>query len=181
MSCLNKKTILQVYGIFTLILFSCSVVCPFLQVSLFGVHTFTGSPGPATFWSFKVTTMYFRTPDNPGPPIMGEYWFADYWTRYGSYRTAELGLGVGSILAFMLVVQVLTIVSEALAISKVKPYLFLSSAILNVCVIVFMWLTSRAFTYSYYRYSFHAGFWLAVASATLFLAASVLSWNRNSI
>jgi hypothetical protein len=73
--------------------------------------------------------------------------------------------------------QVLTILFAASAIFKVKPYLFLSSAIFNVCVIVSMWLTSRAFTYSYYRYSFQAGFWLAAVSATLFLAGAILSWK----
>ena len=178
---MNKKTILQVYGTFTLILFSCSIVYPFLQVSLFGFYTFTGVLGPETFWSFKVTTMFFRTPDSPGPTVIGEYWFADYWTQYASHRTAELGFGIGSILAFMFGAQVLTVLSAALAISKVKPYLFLSSAIFNVCIIVLMWLTSRAFTYSYYRYSFQTGFWLAAASVTLSLAGSVLSWHRNSI
>jgi hypothetical protein len=178
---LNKKTIVKVYGIFTLILFLCSVVYPFLQVQLFGIVTFTGAPGPETFWSFKVTTIWFRTPDNPGPPIIREYWFADYWTQYTSYRTVELGFGIGPILAFMLGAQVLTVLFAALAISKVKPYLFISSAIFNVCIIVFMWLTSRAFAYSYYRCSFQAGFWLAAASATLFFAGSVLPWNRISI
>lgn len=177
---MNQKTILQIYGIFTLILFLCSIVYPFLQVSLFGIYTFTGAPGPETFWSFKVTTIFFRTPDNPGPTIIGEYWFADYWTQYASYKTAELGFGIGSILAFMWGVQVLTVLFAVLAIARVKPYLFLSSAIFNVCIIVSMWLTSRAFTYSYYRYSFQAGFWLAAASATLFLAGSFMSWKGHA-
>jgi len=177
---LNKKTILQVYGVFTLILFLGSIVYPFLQVSLFGIVTFTGVPGPETFWSFKATAVFFHTPDNPGPPITSECWFIDCWTEYASYRTAELGFGIGSILAFMFGAQALTVLFAALAISKVRPYLFLSSAILNVCIIVSMWLTSRAFTYSYYRYSFQAGFWLAAASATLFLAGSFMSWKGHA-
>jgi len=177
---LNKKTILQVYSAFTLIFFLCSIISPFLQVSLFGIVTFTGVPGPEKFWSFKVTTIFFRTPDSPGPTIIGEYWFADYWRQYASYRTAELGLGIGSILALMFGAQVLTVLSAALAISKVKPYLFLSSATFSVCIIVFMWLTSRAFTQSYYRYSFQTGFWLAAASVALFLAGSILSWKGQA-
>lgn len=177
---MNKKTILQVYGAFTFILFVCSIVYPFLQVSLFGIVTFTGVPGPETFWSFKATAVFFHTPDNPGPPITSECWFTDCWSEYASYRTAELGLGIGSILALVFAAQVLTVLFAALAISKIKPYLFLSSAILNACIIIFMWLTSRPFTHSYYKYSFQAGFWLAVASATLFLAGSILSWKGHA-
>jgi len=167
----------KVYSILTLILFLFSIVYPFLQVQLFGLVTFTGAPGPETFWSFRATTVWFRTPDSPGSPIIREYWFADYWTQYTSYRTVELGFGIGSILAFMFGAQVLTILFAASAIFKVKPYLFLVSVIFNVFIIVFMWLTSRAFSYSYYRCSFQAGFWLTVASATLFLAGSILSWK----
>lgn len=169
---------MKVYGILTLIVFLCSIVYPFLQVQLFGIVTFTGAPGPATFWSFRATTIWGRTPDNPGPPVIREYWFADYWTQYTSYRTVELGFRIGSILAFMFGAQVLAVLFAALAIFRVKPYLFLSSAIFNFCIIVFIWLTSRAFSYSYYRCSFLAGFWLAAASATLFLVGSVLSWKR---
>lgn len=168
---------MQVIGVLACFLFVYSIFYPFLQVQLFGIVTFTGSPGPEIFWSFKVTTVYFRTPDNPGAPIIKEYWFADYWTEYINYKTIELGLGIGSVLVFMFGAQVLTILFAALAIFRVKPYLFLSATILNVSITFCMWLTSRAFIYPYYRHAFQAGFWLTFASVTLFLAASILSWR----
>jgi len=123
----------KVYGIFTLTLFLCSIVYPFLQVQLFGIVTFTGAPGPATFWSFKVTTIFFHTPDNPGPPVIREYWFADYWAQYGSYRTAELGLGIAFISAFMFGAQILAVLSAALAcILSVEANVIVSSRVSDV-------------------------------------------------
>lgn len=168
---------MRVLGAFACILFIGSIFYPFLQVQLFGIETFTGSPGPETFWSFKVTTVYFRTPDNPGVPIMREYRFVDCWTEYISYKAIELGLGIGSVLVFMFGIQVLTILFASLAIFRVKPYPFLTATILNVSITFCMWLTSRAFIYPYYWYGFQAAFWLTFASATLFLAASILSWR----
>jgi hypothetical protein len=174
---LNGKSVLRVLAAFACVLFIGSILYPFLQVQLFGIETFTGSPGPETFWSFKVTTVYFRTPDNPGVPIMREYWFADYWTEYINYKTLELGLGIGYILVFMFGIQVLTILFAILAISRVKPYQFLSATIPNVLITFCMWLTSRAFIHPYYWVEFQTGFWLTFASVTLFLAASILSWR----
>jgi hypothetical protein len=165
---------LRILGAFAFILFIGSVFCPFLQVQLFGTVTFTGSPGPDTFWSSKLTMVYFRTPDNPGVPVIREFWFADYWTRYINYKTMELGLGIGFVLVFMFGVQVLMILFGALAIFGFRPYLFLSATIFNVLITFCMWLTSRAFIYPNYWYEFQAGFWLTFASSTLFLAASVL-------
>jgi hypothetical protein len=174
---LKRKSIFRVLGAFACILFIGSILYPFLQVQLFGIETFTGSPGPETFWSFKVTTVYFQTPDNAGVPIVREYWFADCWTRYVNYRTMELGLGIGYVLVFMFGIQVLTILFAALAISRVKSYPFLSATILNVSITFCMWLTGRAFIYPHYRYEFQAGFWLTFTSVTPFLAASILSWK----
>ncbi len=173
---MNGKCLLRLFGAVTCILFICSVFCPFLQVQLF-VVTFTGYPGPETFWSFKVTAVYFRTPDSPGAPIIKEYWFADYWTKYINYRTIDFGLGIGPVFVVIFGAQVLTILFAALAILKVRSHSFLSAAILNVSITFCMWLTSRAFIYPYYKYAFETGFWLTSASATLFLAAAISVWR----
>jgi len=83
----------------------------------------------------------------------------------------ELGLGMDTVLMLLFVAQALTVLFTALAIIKVKPHLFLSAAVLNVFTTFFMWLTSRAFVYPYFVYTFRAGFWLTLPTAALFLAA----------
>lgn len=166
----------RAFGAFALSVFICSVLYPFMRVQLLGIVTFTGAPGPTTFWSFKTNSIFYRTPDNPGPPIITELWFWDCWNQYTTYRTKELGLGINNVLISMFGAQVLTLLLTASAILKLKTHLHLSAAIVNVFTIFCMWLASRAFITSNYMYAFEAGFWLTLASATLFLAAAILSW-----
>ena len=164
----------RVLGALASFLFLCSILSPFLEVSWFGLRTFVGSPGPLTFWSFRMTNAYFRTPSDL---VMNELWFIEYWSDYANYRTLELGLAMSTILALLFMVQVLTILIGGLAVSKVKSSLFFSAAILNVVTVFCMWLVSSAFIYPYINYVFLAGFWLASTSAALFFAASTLSWK----
>jgi len=171
---LDWKDMLRVLGAFACFLFALSIFHPFLQVQLFDIVTFSGYPGPETFWSFKVINVYFRTPNDS---VIKEYWFADYWYRYTNYRTMELGLGIGTVFVFMFGVQVLAMLFAALAAFNVKAYLFLSSAVLSFFTTFCMWLVSRAFIYPYYRYVFQAGFWLTFPSVMLFFTCSILSWK----
>jgi len=171
---LNWKDILRVLGGFTCFLFALSIFHPFLQVQLFDIVTFSGYPGPETFWSFKVISVYFRAPNDL---VAREYWFADYWYRYTNYRTVELGLGIGTVFVFMFGAQVLAMLFAALATFEVKACLFLSSAVLSFFTTFCMWLVSRAFIYSYYNYVFQAGFWLTLSSVMLFFTGSILSWR----
>lgn len=174
---MNWTRVTRVSGTFAFFLFTCSIFYPFIHVQLFGIKTFTGSPGPEIYWSFKATSIYFRTPDNPGPPIIREYWFVDYWTKYSNYKTIELGLAMSTVLVFLFAAQVFTALLGALTVFKVRAYLSLSAGILNVFTTVCIWLISRAFVYPYFRCAFQAGFWLTFASATLFFSASVLNWK----
>jgi len=165
---------LRIFGAFASFLFLCSILSPFLEVSWFGLRTFVGSPGPLTFWSFRMTNVYFRSPDDL---VMNELWFVEYWSDYANYRTLELGLAMSAVLVFLFGVQVLTVFFGALAVSRVSSTLLFSAAIVDVVTAFCMWLVSRAFIYPYFRYVFLAGFWLACVSVVLFFAASILSWR----
>jgi len=165
---LNGRNRLRVIGAFPCLLFTLSIFFAFLQVQWYRIVTFTGQPGPITFWSFRVTYAYFPTFNRL---ILTEHWFADYWSDYVNYRTMELGLGMDTVFMLLFVAQVLTVLFAALAIIKVEPQLFLSAAVLNVFTTFFMWLTSRAFVYPHFIYAFRAGFWLTLPTAALFLAA----------
>jgi len=121
-----------------------------------------------------MTNAYFRAPNDL---VVNEFWLAEYWSHYANIRTLELGLAMSTILVSLFVVQILTILFGALAVSKVKSTLFFSAAVLNVGTAFCMWLISRAFIYPYFRYVFLAGFWLACVSVVLFFAASTLSWK----
>jgi len=166
--------VVRVFGALASFLFLWSTLCPFLEVSWFGIRTFVGSPGPLTFWSFRMTNAYFRAPDDL---VMNELWFVEYWSDYASYRTLELGLAMSTVLVFLFGAQVFTVFFGALAVSNVKSTLFFSAAIVDVVTAFCMWLVSRAFIYPYFRYVFLAGFWLACVSVVLFFAVSMLSWK----
>lgn len=168
---MNGRDRLRVIGAFPCLLFTISIFYAFLQVQWYRIVTFTGYPGPATFWSFRMTAIYFPTPNQL---ILTEHWFADYWSKYINYKTMELGLGMDTVLMLMFMAQAFTVLFAALAIFRVRPYLFLSAAVLNMFTTFCMWLTSRAFVYPYYKCAFQAGFWLTLPAAALFLAAFLM-------
>lgn len=131
--------------------------------------------GPYTFWSFKATYVYSLTRNYQ---IVTERWFQDYWSAYITNKPVdkplELAIGITAALIFMFIAQAFTILSAALAILKVKPYLFLPAALLNLFTTLCMWLTSRAFAYLDSECTFQAGFWLTLPAAALFLAAFLI-------
>ena len=164
---MNRRDGLGVVGAFSCLLFTLSILCPFLQVEWTNIRTFVGYPGPQTYWSFKATYVYFATPNQP---IVTEHWFEDYWSGYINYKTVELGLGMNTVLMLMFIAQAFTLLSASFAILKIKPCLFLSAALLDISTTLCMWLTSRAFVYPHLKYAFQAGFWLTLPDAALFLA-----------
>ncbi len=171
---LDRAAVVRVFGTLAFLLFLCSVLSPFLEVSWSGLRTFVGFPGPLTFWSFRMTNVYFRAPDDL---VVNEYWFLDYWSKYTNYGTSELGFAMSTVLALLFAAQIFTILFGALVVSKSKSYLSVSAAVSNIVTIFCMWLVSRVFIYPYFRYVFLVGFWLAFASAILFFAVFILSWK----
>lgn len=148
-------------------------MCPFLQAQWTGMHILEVTIGPKVLWSFKETDEYGWM---NGGVVVEEWWFSGYWMRveFGS----GLGSWVGPFLIFMFEAQIFTVLFAALAIFKVKPYLSLSSAILNAFTTFCMWFVSYAVDLDYAK-TFQAGFWLTFCSATLFFAAFLESWRQH--
>jgi len=169
---LPANTKLQFFTALACSIFVISIFTPFLKALWFGESIVRERAVPETFWSFKGTYGYYRTDKVWG---MEEWWFVDYWYRAG-IRTSLLELWIGPFLIFMLEAQVLAVLFSTIAIFNVKPYLILSSTILNVFTNFCMWFVSNALNYGYLR-TFEAGFWFAFISAALFLVAFLLSWK----
>jgi hypothetical protein len=167
---LNGKIVLRVLGAFAWVLFIVSIFLPFLQAQWVGMHISEVYPGPENFWSFKRTYEYRSLYGEFGGGVE-DWWFVEYWSQEGMVTyPAPFGSWVGSVLMFMFVFQVFAVFFAALAIFKVEPYLFLSSAILNVLTILCMWFVGSALD-SDYAITFQAGFWLTSPSAPMFFVA----------
>jgi len=170
---LNRKIVLRVLGASACALFTLSIFLPFLQAQWFGMRIPEAVIGPEVLWSFKETYEYGYMGHNL---VVEEWWFAGYWSR------GEFGPGLGSwggpFLIFMFEAQAFTVLFAALAIFKVRPYLFLSSTILNVFTAFCMWFVSYALSY-WYAKTFQAGFWLTFCSATVFFVAFLQSWRQH--
>ena len=164
---------LRVLGASACALFIVSIFLPFLQAQWVGLRIPEAYIGPTVLWSFKETHEYGYMGQGI---VVEEWWFADHWSR-GEFGPG-LGSWVGPFLIFMFEAQVFTVLFAALAIFKVKPYLFLSPTIPNVFTIFCMWFVSYALG-SWYAKTFEAGFWLTFPSATLFLVASLQSWRQH--
>jgi len=169
---LNRQIALRIIGASACALFILSIFLPFLQAQWFGGGIPEEVSGPQVLWSFKETDEHGYM---GGRVVVDELWFADYWSRGFSLR---LGYWVGPCLIFMLEAQAFTVLFAALAIFKVKPYLFLSSAILNAFTTFCMWFVSYALD-SWYARTFQAGFWLTFCSATLFFVALLEAWRQH--
>jgi hypothetical protein len=169
---LNRQVELRFIGASACALFILSIFVPFLQAQWIDGRIPEVFPGPEALWSFKEAYEYGYLGRGV---IREEYWFAYYWGRGFS-----LGLGywIGSFLIFMFEAQFFTVLFAGLAIFKLKPYLILSSLILNAFTIFCMWFVSYALD-SYYEIAFQTGFFLPFCSATLFLVALLESWRLH--
>jgi uncharacterized membrane protein YfcA len=129
--------------------------------------------GPADLWSFKETYTGGWHRGESFVINVHELWFARYWSQGGGF-----GVWVGPGLIFLFEAQVVTLLVAALAIHRVKPHLFLASAILSAFTVCCMWFV--AFTMSrWYDKTFQAGFGLAWCSAAVFVAAVLTSRRQH--
>jgi hypothetical protein len=175
---LDRKNVLRVISIFACALFIVSTSLPFLQAHIDAVGNYSQNE---FFWSFKENYELEYT-NQGGVRRMQELWFADYWSRGWSYSFVGW---VGPFLIFTFEAQVFTILFAALAILKVKPYLFLSSTILNIFTIFCMGFVGYTLDSNYLSYTlnsdwvitFQAGFWFTLPSVTLFFIAFLKSWK----
>lgn len=168
---LKAVTKLRFLVVFVCSLFIISIFCPFLQATWLGASIPEIHRGPATFWSFKEREVSWGLWHGV---VIEERWFADYWWRVGIYAD-PLELWIGPVLIFMLEAQVLTVLFAALAILKIKPYLLLSSTILNVLTVFCMWFVSYALNPEHYQKNLELGFLLSFSSAVLFFVVFILS------
>ena len=173
---LNRKTVLRVIGASGCALFILSMLLPFLQAQWIGMKIPEAAIGPEDLWSFKKTYIHGYMGDHSVIRVE-EYWFADYWNR-GGELSHELGSWVGPFLIFMFEAQVFTVLFAALTILKVKPYLFLSSAILNGFTTFCMGFVTYAMS-RWYEKTLQAGFWITFCSAALFVVAFLASWRQH--
>jgi hypothetical protein len=129
--------------------------------------------GPADLWSFKETyTGGWRMSETLVINVH-ELWFASYWSQGGGF-----GGWVGPGLIFRFEAQVVTLILAALAMHRVKPYLFLASTSLSAFTVCCMWCVPFT-TRRWYEKTFQAGFGLAWCSAAVFGAAVLASWRQR--
>ena len=160
------------------VLFLLSIFLPFLQAQWVGASIPEEINGPQVLWSFKETDEHGNM---GGGVFVDEFWFAYYWSQAPiQLGSVELGYWVGPLLIFMFEAQFFTVLFAALAIFKLKQYLFLSSLILNAFTTFCMWFVRYAMDSSY-AITFQAGFWLTFCSATLFLVAFLESWRQRAL
>jgi len=132
-------------------------------------------------WSFKKVNIYHQEWIAVVEEEQSTQWFADYWWEmgYASYGELSYLRWLEPVLIFTLEAQVLTVLFAFSAIVKNKTYLLLFPAISNVAAILFMSYISYELNPSinprYTEVGFDVGFWLALISASLFLAAFALS------
>ena len=161
-------------------LFLVSIFLPFLRAQWFGLVIPETYPGPEYFWSFKQTYEYWDLSTGKFRVARGEWWFADYWSRIGQ------GIGtprvwIPPLLICILDTQVFTVLLGVLAILKAKSrFLLISTVIFNVSTIFCMVLVSCVLDSWYLKIS-QPGFWLTLASATMFLAAFFLCQSRKPV
>jgi hypothetical protein len=126
--------------------------------------------GPYTFWSFKAIYVF---DERVTERLFQEYW-SGYLTSKPFNKPPELGIEIGVVLILMFIVQCSTFIVAGLAISKVKPYMFLSAGLLSLFTTICMWIFSRLYAYFFSESTFQAGFWLTLPTAALFLATFII-------
>lgn len=163
---------------FACLLFTASVLVPFLTVGWHGID-FGWPPisgETATFWSFKVTRG-FQLRDPPFfSPSREMYSFVDYWY---TVRFDFGGVWEG-LMVLMFSTQVLTVLSAIVAIclrDRFGSFWFLLPGIYCAVTVLLMWF----FSLTNASYGFvniirlEGGFWLALTSAILFFAIFIVS------
>lgn len=134
------------------------------------------NPGPENYWSFRHTVQYSYLGIGS---FYREWWFTDFWLQPAYSITIfkeEFAQVAGPVFVTMFLTQILTILFGALSIIKQKPLLLLISTIPSTATIFSMLFITQALYDSYTR-NLQAGFYLAIASTALFLAAFVLKTN----
>lgn len=97
-----------------------------------------------------------------------EYWFYDYWVKEYAYKS-ELPL----VFVFMLVAQILTLISGVASVFLNKRILALAPAIL--CPMVTALMVYVGTSLRSWEISYQQGYWLTYPSMLLFIAAFTLS------
>jgi len=161
---MNEKAALRVLGAFACALLIVSMALPFLQAEWAGMHVPEVQIGPDTYWSFKRTSQYSSM--NTGF-VAEQWWFFEYWNPTAPTQQPQYS---GGTVMIMFIFQVLAVFLAALATFQVKPYLFLSSAILSVLTIFCMLLVGNALHFGYVI-TFQAGFWLTFPPAPMFFVS----------
>jgi hypothetical protein len=154
------KTLLTVAGL----LFLVSIFLPFISFSGFSMIPEVGSVIDR-YWSFKMTVEWvYKLSPHQSETV--QYWFGDYWKLAG----VDTGFQ-SSLLIAMLATQVLTVLFAAFAAFKMRlPWVLLPVAF-SAGTVLCMWYVSQPVNITAYQ----PGFWLALASAVLFLATFIVS------
>lgn len=118
-----------------------------------------------SYWSLKCSTQQVRSMFLYQTV---EYWFYDYWVKEYAFRS-ELPL----VFVFMLVAQILTLITGVASVFLNKRILALAPAILCPMVTALMVYVGTSFRS--WEISYQQGYWLTYPSMLLFIAAFALS------
>lgn len=154
-------TLRRVLLILGCLLFLGSVLSPFLFVTQSSI--IPEDSDRISYWSFKSSTQQVRSLHLYQTV---EYWFYDYWVKEYAY-----GPEFPLVFVFMLVAQILTLITGVASIFLNKRILALAPAVLCLMVTASMVYagTSLRFWHSYQQ-----GYWLTYPSMLLFLVAFIL-------
>lgn len=166
-----KGIILRALAAFACILFAISILYPFLRAEGFSAIPEIVSI-PVTFWSFReVYAIFYMGHFYPAQTM--EFWFTDYWHHAG------LGSVEGSVLILTFNAQLLTVLSAILAVylRRLRSLWLLLTGVCNVVTVFCMWSFSQLENnkFGLHIIGFDVGYWLALASAILFLAIFFVS------
>lgn len=163
--CLTPLGILRrVLLILGCLLFLGSAIFPFLH-EIRGVSIIPEDSDRTSYWSLKCSTQQVRSLFLYQTV---EYWFYDYWVKEYAYRS-ELPL----VFVFMLVAQILTLITGVASVFLNKRILALAPAILCPMVTALMVYVGTSFRS--WEISYQQGYWLTYPSMLLFIAAFTLS------
>lgn len=157
-------------------LFTLSILFPFLEAAWQGMKIPEAIIGRETFWSFKYHVIYGWNYGNL-VVVNEDRWFADYW-QFLPVGIGRIEAWISPVLIFMFEAQILCVLFAALSLFRLKPYLLLSSTILNAFTTFGMLFVTQALSHEYAK-TLQAGFWLTIPSAALFLAAAFLSSRQQ--
>ena len=154
----------RVFMMLGCLLFLSSTILPFLH-EIRPASIIPEDSDRTSYWSLKCSTQQVRSLFLYQTV---EYWFYDYWVKEYAIRS-ELPL----VFVFMLLGQILTLITGVASVFLYKKILALAPAILCPTVTALMVYVGTSFRS--WEISYQQGYWLTYPSMLLFIAAFTLS------